>query len=109
MTIDNNINPFEKHSGSANIANLKAIALLLIMVGLFAVLLAKLEIIGVGLLFAIFFGSIYLYILFKNPIVGFYTAIGLNFILLGIGRYIQGLPLGFGIDGIMVLTFLAII
>ena len=108
MTIDNNINPFEKHSGSANIANLKAIALLLIMVGLFAVLLAKLEIIGVGLLFAIFFGSIYLYILFKNPIVGFYTAIGLNFVLLGIGRYVQGLPLGFGIDGILVLTFLAL-
>ncbi|MDN3642967.1 O-antigen ligase family protein [Lutimonas halocynthiae] len=108
MTIDNNINPFEKHSGSANIANLRAIVLLLIMVGLFAVLLAKLEIIGVGLLFAIFFGSIYLYILFKNPIVGFYTAIGLNFVLLGIGRYVQGLPLGFGIDGIIVLTFLAL-
>lgn len=106
--IDNNINPFEKHSGSANIANLRAIVLLLIMVGLFAVLLAKLEVIGVGLLFAIFFGSIYLYILFKNPIVGFYTAIGLNFVLLGIGRYVQGLPLGFGIDGILVLTFLAL-
>lgn len=108
MMIDNNINPFEKHSGSANIANLRAIVLLLIMVGLFAVLLAKLEVIGVGLLFAIFFGSIYLYILFKNPIVGFYTAIGLNFVLLGIGRYVQGLPLGFGIDGILVLTFLAL-
>jgi len=108
MTIDNNINPFEKHSGSGNIANLRAIILLFIMVGLFAVILAKLEIIGVGLLFAIFFGSIYLYILFTNPIVGFYTAIGLNFVLLGIGRYVQGLPLGFGIDGILVLTFLAL-
>ena len=92
MTIDNNINPFVKHSGSANIANLRAVVLLLIMAGLFAVLLAKLEIIGMGLLCAIFFGSIYIYILFKNPIVGFYTAIGLNFVLLGImGFYgVQG-------------------
>jgi len=72
------------------------------------VILAKLELTGVGLLFAIFFGSIYMYILFKNPIVGFYTAIGLNFVLLGMGRYVQGLPLGFGIDGILVLTFLAL-
>ena len=108
MTIDNNINPFEKHSGSSNLASLKAIVLLLVTVSLFAVILAKLELTGVGLLFAIFFGSIYLYILFKNPIVGFYTAIGLNFVLLGMGRYIQGLPLGFGIDGILVLTFLAL-
>jgi hypothetical protein len=28
--------------------------------------------------------------------------------LLGIGRYIKGLPLGFGIDGILVLTYIAL-
>ena len=43
------------------------------------------------------------------PFCFFYTAIGLNFLLLGLGRYVIGLPLGFGIDGIMILTFLAII
>jgi len=63
-----NINPFEKHSGSENIANPKALILLFIILCVFAVLLAKLEIIGVGLLLAIFFGSIYIYLLFKNPI-----------------------------------------
>ena len=78
------------------------------MVSLFGVILAKLQIVGVGLLLVIFFGSIYMYLLFKNPIVGFYTAIGLNFVLLGMARYVTGLPLGFGIDGIFVLTFLAI-
>jgi hypothetical protein len=105
----NHINPFDKISGSANLANPKGILLLFIAVSVIALLLANLEIVGVGLLFALMFGAIYLYILFKNPIIGFYTAIGLNFILLGIGRYVQGLPLGFGIDGIMILTFLAII
>ena len=105
----NNINPFDKESGSSILANPKGVLLLLLVVVLVALILAKLEIVGVGLLLALLFGAVYLYILFNNPIIGFYTAIGLNFVLLGIGRYVQGLPLGFGIDGIMVLTFLALI
>ena len=109
ITNSNNINPFDKISGSASLGSVKGVLLLFTLVAIIALVLAKLELIGVGVLFAIMFGSIYLYLLFKNPIIGFFTAIGLNFILLGLGRYIQGLPLGFGIDGIMVLTFLAII
>ena len=105
----NNINPFDKIPGSASLGSLKGVLILFFAVALIAILLAKLEIVGVGLLFAVMFGAIYLYLLFKNPIIGFFTAIGLNFILLGLGRYVQGLPLGFGIDGIMILTFLAII
>jgi len=108
-TNSNNINPFDKISGSASLVSTKGVLLLFGAVTLIALLLAKLEIIGVGVLFAFMFGAIYLYLLFKNPIIGFFTAIGLNFILLGLGRYVMGLPLGFGIDGIMILTFLAII
>ena len=108
MTINNNINPFDKNSGSARLAQPKTVMLLFVAMTLLALILAKMEIIGVGLLLALFFGGIYLYILFKNPVVGFYTAIGLNFVLLGLGRYIKGVPLGFGIDGILVLTFIAL-
>ncbi|CAH8283611.1 hypothetical protein EV196_102498 [Mariniflexile fucanivorans] len=108
-TNDNNINPFDKISGSAGIAKPKAIILLLIGLVVIALMLKKLEVAGAGILFALLFGAVYLYLLFKNPVIGFYTAIGLNFVLLGMARYIQGLPLGFGIDGIMVITFLAII
>ena len=107
MTSDT-INPFEKYSGSANIVKPRAIVLLLVAIGLCAAILSKMEVLGVGLLFAIVFGSVYMYLLFKNPIIGFFTAIGLNFILLGLGRYVTGLPLGFGIDGILVLTYLAL-
>ena len=105
----NNINPFDKIPGSASLANPKGIVLLFVAVSVIALILAKLEIVGLGILFALLFGVIYLYLLFKNPVIGFYTAIGLNFLLLGLGRYVMGLPLGFGIDGIMILTFLAII
>ncbi len=110
ITNSNNINPFDKISGSASLANPKFILLLFGGIILFALILSKLKIVGVGLLFALIFGVIYVYLLFNNPIIGFYTAIGLNFVLLGLTRYLPpGLPLGFGIDGIMILTFLALI
>lgn len=105
---NNNINPFENNSGSATIAKPKVLLLVFSTLGLFALIIAKLGIIGVGLSFAIFFGIIYMYFLFCYPIIGFYTAIALNFILLGLGRYVTGLPLGFGIDGILILTYIAL-
>lgn len=108
-TTNTNINPFDKISGSASLAKPKAILLLISVVVLVGVILSKLEIIGVGLFLALIFGGLYFYKLFNNPIIGFYTAIGLNFVILGLGRYVTGLPLGFAIDGIMVFTFLAII
>lgn len=108
-TDSNHINPFDKISGSANLARPKVVVALFGSVVLIALLLAKMEIAGVGVLLALFFGSIFIYLVFKNPVLGFYATIGLNFIVLGIGRYVMGLPLGFGIDGIMILTFLALI
>ena len=103
-------NPFDKITGSANLANPRGLLLFFIGVSLVAVILAKLEIAGVGLVLALMFGAVFLNILFKNPIIGFYTAIGLNFVLLGSLRYITTeLPIGFAIDGIMTITFLALI
>lgn len=108
-TNKNHINPFDKLSGSESLAKPKVILLLFAGIIFVAFILAKLKIIGVGVLLALMFGAVFLNILFKKPIIGFYTAIGLNFVILGIGRYIQGLPLGFAVDGIMVITFLALI
>ena len=65
MINNNNINPFDKISGSAGLANPKAILLLLVSILLMALILAKLEIVGVGLLFALIFGAVYFYILFR--------------------------------------------
>ncbi|MDP5230568.1 MAG: O-antigen ligase family protein [Cellulophaga sp.] len=109
-TDTNHINPFDKLSGSDNLAKPKTILMVLGGIVLAALLIAKMQIAGVGLLMALFFGGIFIYIVFKNPIVGFYTAIGLNFLILGSLRYIKtDLPIGFIIDGLMVLTFLALI
>ena len=105
----NNINPFDNETGSSKIMEPKKIMLLVGAILISALLIAKLELGGVGILFGLVFGSVYFYILFSKPIVGFYTAIALNFVILGMTRYVKGLPLGFAIDGILILTFLSII
>jgi hypothetical protein len=107
---NNNSNPFDVTSGSAIIAKPKAMILLLFGLVTISIVLAKLEIVGLALSIFLMIGPVYFYILFKHPIVGFYSAIGLNFLILGVGRYIKtDLPIGFAIDGIIILTFLAII
>lgn len=104
-----NMNPFDTVSGAANIGSVKGLLGLCATVVVLGLILAKLQVVGVGVLIALIIGGIYMYLLFKNPMLGFLTAIGLNFIILGFARYIQGLPLGFGVDGVVLLTFLALI
>ena len=103
-----NINPFDNYSGSLNIMKPANLLMLFVIISILAVVVVNLGLIGIGLILALIFGLFYLYYLFCYPILGFYTAIALNFILLGLGRYIKNLPLGFGIDGILVLTYLAL-
>jgi hypothetical protein len=108
MAKNYNINPFDNYSGSENLSKPGFMVLLFVVIAFFAIIVAKLGVIGIGISLALFFGIAYLYYLFCYPIIGFYTAIALNFVLLGLGRYVKGLPLGFGIDGILVLTYLAL-
>lgn len=108
MNSDSNVNPFENYSGSSNLAKPGFLLSIFLSITFLAIIIVKLEIIGIGLFFAILIGVVYFYYIFTHPIIGFYTAISLNFILLGLGRYVTGLPLGFGIDGILVLTYIAL-
>lgn len=106
----NNINPFDKLHGSAILASSKAILLVFTGIVIVGLLLVKLKIVGAVLLLTLFFGGIFMYALFTKPVLGFYTAIGLNFIILGSTRYVKlGIPIGFVMDGIMVLSFVALI
>ena len=109
MTIDNNINPFENYSGSSRLARPRNVMLLLLTVTAFALVTAKMQLIGVGVLFGLFFGIVYLYFLFTRPIIGLYTAVALSFILIGMGRYVKDLQVGLGMDAILILTYLALL
>jgi hypothetical protein len=110
LKTNNNSSPFDVTSGSDRIAKPKAMSLLFFGLLIISTILAKLEIIGVVLSLALMAAPIYFYVLFKNPIIGFYTAIALNFVILGSVRYIKtAFPIGFTMDGIMLLTFFALI
>ncbi len=61
-----------------------------------------------AILIAIPLVLIYLNRFFINPRIGVYTIIILAFSAIGLSRYIPGVPLGLGIDGVLVLTYIAI-
>lgn len=105
---NHNFNPFENNSGSAALAKPQNILWLLCLLAIFAIIVSKLGLLGVVAVFGLISATAFLYILFTKPIIGFYVAIALNFVLVGLGRYVKGIPFGFGIDGILLLTYLAL-
>lgn len=108
MMEEKNIHPFENYSGSSRLIKPGYVLLLLLMVTVFGVIAARMQLMGIGLLFGLFFGIIYMYCLFTNPIIGLYTAVVLSFILIGIGRYVKDIQVGLGMDAILVITYLAL-
>jgi O-Antigen ligase len=108
MIIENNINPFESCVGSSRLAKPVYIILLLLVATAFAGVMAKMQLLGVGVLSGLFVAVIYMYLLFSKPIIGLYTAVVLSFVLIGMGRYVKDVQVGIGIDAILILTYLAV-
>ena len=82
---------------------------LLCITAIAALLISKMGIIGGVALILVPFIAVYLNYLFRFPFIGLYTAIVLDFLLLGLGRYITGIPIGLAMDGILILTYIALI
>ena len=103
-------NPFDVSVGSGKLGTPKYIVLILVIIVISAFLIVTQgPEIGFGLM-ALPFILLYFYWLFKNPIIGLYTAIGLGFILLGITRYFKSLgQVGMAMDGILFLTYIALL
>ncbi len=105
----NQLNPFESVTGSNKLKKASYFIAILLIVSIAGWLLSILGIVvGIGLLFVPFI-SVYLFLLFRNPILGLFTAISLGFILLGIGRYVKIPQIGLAMDSILLLTFLALV
>ena len=107
MTIDNNINPFEKSSGSSRLSKPAVLFQVLIGAILISFLSAKLGLLGVGLCIGIFVMLIFSYLLFTNPRIGIITILILSFFLVGIGRYIPG-TWGLATDVLLVFMYIAL-
>ncbi len=102
------LNPFEKYVGADRIRSPFVLISIFGVYLISALIIAKFGIISGIALIVLPFSMLYLYLLFMNPIVGFYTAVAAGFLLLGIGRYLPGLQVGLGMDALLILTFLAL-
>jgi hypothetical protein len=102
------LSPFDQYTGSDRLRSPYYLLLLLLWLIFTALITSKLGLIaGSGLVLLPFiFG--YLYLLFKYPIIGLYTAIVFGFTILGLSRYVD-FQVGLLLDAILFITFIALI
>lgn len=103
------VNPFEYTAGSSRLENPRFMLGLFMGVAIFGLAVAKLGFIGIGMFVGIFLMLVYTYLLFVHPIVGLYSIIVFSFFVLGIGRYVKNVQFGLGVDGILLVTYLALV
>jgi len=108
MISNNNIHPFDNYTASASLVRPRNVLLLIAATVLCGLVAAKLELMGIGVLFGLIIAIVYLYVLFTRPVVGLYTSIALGFVLIGMGRYVKDVQVGLGMDAILILTYLAL-
>jgi len=105
----NQLNPFDSETGANRLANPAWIGLVICIAAFSALVISKTEFVGTSALVILPFVAIYLNYLFRHPIIGLYSAIGLGFVLMGLGKYISGIPIGVVMDAILILTYVALI
>ena len=108
MTTGQHINPFEYNTGSSRLANPRAVLLVLLITSILAFLSAKMGMSSFALSVGLPLFLVYGYFLFTWPVIGLYTAIALSFVLIGAGRYVKDVPVGLGLDAVLILTFIAL-
>lgn len=101
------MNPFERTYGTDHLRQPLPIAILLSIAVLSAQLTASKGLVaGIGMII-LPIGIVYLGVLFQRPKLGLITIFVLNFLILGLGRYVP-MTWGLLIDGLMFLMYLAL-
>lgn len=102
------LSPFDQQTGSDRLRS--PLFLLLLVSGLIvgAIIIAKMGLVASFGLIILPFVFAYLYLIFKYPITGLYTAVFLGFTILGLSRYVD-FQVGLLMDGIFLFTFIALI
>ncbi len=100
--------PIERPSGADMLGKPAHLSLIVALLGGLAFLLARLEMVGLGIGLFLPALIVFFFLLVRNPAIGLYTAIVLGFLLIGIGRYVPGVQVGLGMDTILLTTWLAL-
>lgn len=101
--------PFDTATGSDRLSKPGYIALALVAIVVSAFLISKMGIIGLAVIIVLPILSGWMYVLFKYPITGLYTAVVYSFVYLGLGKYISGIQFGILLDALLILTYIALI
>ena len=109
FSMRNDIHPFEILTGSDRLGTKKGLTGMLIFIFILAILISKAGLISSMVLLLVPLVFLYLFLLFKYPLTGLYSAIILGFFILGIARYIPNFQVGLMMDGILFLTYIALI
>lgn len=104
-----NIHPFEIQTGSGKLGRPGYVVSILFIVAAAALLISRMGVAASFALILLPFIAAYLNFLFRYPIIGYYSAVALGFVLLGLGRYIDDLPIGLAMDGLLIMTYIALI
>jgi hypothetical protein len=103
-------NQFDTVTGSEKLGSVKFVLLMLLITALSIGVITRMGIEGAMALIALPFILIYFYWLFRNPITGLWAALVLDFVLLGIDRYLDTtIQVGLTMDIVLVLTYVAYI
>ena len=95
-------------SGAYRINNPLVLSLLFISLIGAGFFIADQGLLAVAALLVLPFAVFFLIKVFENPVVGFFAVYVVNFIALGLARYVLQAPFGLLVDGFLVLTFIAV-
>lgn len=95
-------------TGSEKLQHPVVLLLLVIIAVALGVIIAKGGFIIAMALLALFPAIIYFNRFLNDPRVGIYTVVVLGFIAIGLTRYIRNIPFGLTVDGILVLSYIAV-
>ncbi|MFA5419543.1 MAG: O-antigen ligase family protein [Bacteroidales bacterium] len=94
--------------GATKLQHPLVVITLLLMTVVFALIIAKGGLITAVALVALIPALIFLNRLFNIPQVGIYALLIMSFLAIGLTRYIVNVPLGLSIDGLIVITYIAL-
>jgi O-antigen ligase len=101
-------NPFERVSGADRFQSSYFVILLAFLLTLSSWVMSATGLIGSLGIVTLPFIFVFAYIVLQKPVVGLYTCIIFGFTLLGLGRYVGAIPVGLAMDGMLIVTYIAI-
>ncbi|MBK7030995.1 MAG: O-antigen ligase family protein [Bacteroidales bacterium] len=106
--MDGNKNPFESFTGADVLRSPRSLKIYFAVVVTLAWVIANKGLATGVILLVVPFLFFYLFMFFRYPQLGLYSVVFLGFVLMGLNRYVKGIPYGTIMDGVLVLSYIAL-